>query len=176
MKTKLIFIAFLLIIILSLFLQSCSKDTTGKSLLSVSIALDKINFFGKNDFKIMKQELDNNELLGKVGDNYESVTSLENHIINIKIRGINQQIKTIEVLKSTKETKEMLDLTLEMLNFVKEKYKTDYLKIAKLIDAKGNESEVEKLLNNFEKKEIPKLKDIYNKLSKVIKPIAKKYN
>jgi hypothetical protein len=170
MKTKLI-----LIISLFLLLQSCSdtpESVFGKTVLNANT----IKGFGSEQFKGMIVGKKMNTMYGKVSDKYEPVDSYELHIKSMLILQYEKYIIDVKSLKSTSDTKELIEKSLNLFNFVKEKYETDYITIAKLLDNNPTESQIDEALKNFDEKNLPKLNQLHQELLEIAVPYAKRNN
>lgn len=169
MKTKAILIALILI-----FLQSCKMENTPEEYFDIS-ALNTNLFmdFGSKDFATMKQNKDANQLIAFDEKGTFPAKSYEDHILRFKVSYLKQSIKKIEDLKPTDETKPMIDASLDLFNFVKNKYETDYIKIARLMDTKAPQETIDKAIAEMEASSFPVFEAKYKKLWDLALPYAK---
>lgn len=94
----------------------------------------------------------------------EKTRSLEEHILNFLLPDIEKDIQKVKDLKPTEDTKAMIAASLQVYNFAKQKYETDYIEIAKLIDQQAPKGEIEILMEQFDHENLPKLDSLHEKL------------
>jgi len=162
------------LVFIAITIQSCSNDTPESYFGKTTLNVNKYSSLGAIDFQRMAESHDQNGLYAKVNDDFVPSDSFEAHIKTYKVFNIETDIEKIKKLKPTEETKEMINASLEVFNFVKSKYKTDYIKIAKLIDDKVDKEKVDIAIQNFEEQNLgefdKKLKILYD----IAMPYAKK--
>jgi hypothetical protein len=173
MKTKIIFIA----AALSFFiLQSCKMENTPEEYFDrTSLNTNLIVEFGARDFKRMGEAKSSNQLLAFDEKSTFPAKSYEDHILRFKIPYINQTIEKIKDLKPTEETTPMINASLDLFNFVKDKYQTDYVKIARMMDKKEPKTEIEKAVFEMETVNFATFDQKYKKLWDLALPYAKEH-
>ena len=168
MKNRLTILFLVLIAI-----QSCSVDTPesyfGKTTLNVNKYID----MGARDFQRMVELHDQGALYAKVDGEFIPSDSYESHIKTYKILDIETDIENIKRLKSTDDTKEMINASLEVFNFIKSKYETDYIRIAKLLDDKVDKEKIDTAILKFEEQNLSEFTKKINALYDIALPYAK---
>ena len=163
--------------ILMLFiLQSCKMENTpeeyfDRSALNTNLFME----FGGKDFKTMEQNKKANQLLAFDDKSMFPAKSYEDHVLRFKVLQINQSIEKIKDLKPTEETKPMIDASLDLFNFVKKKYETDYIKICRLMDKNSSGEEIDKAIVEMESTSFPIFDQKYKKLWDLALPYAKNH-
>ncbi|KUJ63464.1 hypothetical protein AR687_01885 [Flavobacteriaceae bacterium CRH] len=102
--------------------------------------------FGAKDFQTMQQNKEANQLLAFDEKSTFPAKSYEDHVLRFKVSYLKQSIQKIEDLKPTEETTPMINASLDLFNFVKDKYEKDYVKIAKLLDQKAPKETIDKAI------------------------------
>lgn len=169
-KNKLTKFSLLLFVIL---LQSCSVDTPesyfGKAVLNVNQYID----LGSKDFQRMVETQSVNSLYVQVDGEFIMSDNFEKHIKTYKIFTLDADIEKVKSLKVTEDTKEMISASLDVLNFVKSKYETDYIEIAKLLDQKAEKTVINTAIRKFEEENLEKFIAKIDALHKLAIPYAK---
>ena len=163
-------------VIILFLLQSCKMENTpeeyfDRSALNTNLFME----FGAKDFKTMKQNKDANQLLAFDDKSTFTAKSYEDHILRFKLPYINQSIEKIKDLKPTKETTPMINASLELFNFVKEKYTTDYIKICRMMDKKAPQEKIDEAIAKMESTTLPVFAKKYIKLWDLALPYAKNH-
>ncbi len=86
-----------------------------------------------------------------------------------------EDIKKVEALKDTEEVKPIKEAALEMFKYADEVYKTDYPKIAKMIDDGESDAKIDEAVAELEAKKGEELFAKYEKTMKQIIPYAEKH-
>jgi hypothetical protein len=131
--------------------------------------------FGARDFKMMEDYKKANQLL--VFDDKSSfpAKSYEDYVLNNKAKSNAQVIEKIKDLKPIEETTAMINASLDLFTFVQDKYKSDYVAIAKLMDAKRTAQEIEAAIAKMEAESLPLIQAKYKKLWDLSLPYAEKH-
>ena len=169
-------IKLLLALLIFSFLQSCKMENTpeeyfDRSALNTNLFME----FGGRDIKTMEQNKKANQLLAFDDKSTFPAKSYEDHVLRFKVLQINQSIEKIKELKPTDETKPMIDASLDLFNFVKEKYETDYIKICRLMDKNAPKEEIDKAIVEMESTSFPVFAQKYKKLWDLALPYAKNH-
>ena len=173
MKTKIILIATALLFFV---LQSCKMENTPEEYFDItSLNTNLFMEFGSRDFKRMGEAKSASQLMAYDERGTFPAKSYEDHILRFKIPFINQAIEKIKDLKPTEETTPMINASLDLFNYVKERYQTDYVKIARLMDSKAPKEEVEKAVFEMETVTFATFDQKYKKLWDLALPYAKEH-
>lgn len=173
MKTKIILIATALLFFV---LQSCKMENTPEEYFDItSLNTNLFMEFGARDFKRMGEAKSASQLMAYDERGTFPAKSYEDHILRFKIPFINQAIEKIKDLKPTEETAPMINASLDLFNYVKEKYQTDYIKIARLMDSKAPKEEIEKAIFEMETVTFATFDQKYKKLWDLALPYAKEH-
>ena len=170
MKNKL---TLLIIFFLAIVIQSCSTDTPESYFSKTTLNVNKYIGMGAKDFQNMIGFQSQGDLFAKVDGKFVPSDNFEAHVKTYKIFNIETDIENIQKLKPTEETKEMINASLEVFNFVKSKYETDYIKIAKLLDDKVGKQKIDAAIRNFEKQNLEELNKKIDILYSIAIPYAK---
>ncbi|TCN60064.1 hypothetical protein D0809_09025 [Flavobacterium circumlabens] len=169
-------IKFFFLVLLLTLLQSCQLENTpeeyfDRTALNTNILME----FGARDFRTMEQNRNAGQLLAYDDKGTFPAKSYEDHILRFKMPYLDQSIEKIKELKPTDETTPMIQASLDLFEFVKEKYKTDYLTIARLMEKKAPREEIDKALAEMEQTSFPVFDKKYKKLWDLAMPYAKKH-
>lgn len=164
------FAADLLIFSFTILFISCSKETPqtyfNESVLSTNI----MSGFANTGFSMQLSSTSE-----KLTDNgTETVPMKRSEVMNDKIGQIEKYYNNVISLSKTDETKEMIEASLNLYNFVLPVCKTEYVKLAELYDNNAQQSEIDELTNAINNKYFQKFTDLYSQLIKTGKVYAEK--
>jgi hypothetical protein len=172
MKTK----TLLLVALVFLIFQSCKMENTPEEYFDITTLNTNIFFeFGSGDFKRMQQDKNGGQLMAFDDKNTFVAKSYEDHILRFKIPYLQQAIEKIKDLKPTDETAPMINASLDLFNFVKKKYQTDYLETARLLDQKVSQEEIDKAILKIDTDNAREFTRRYKKLRDLALPYAAKH-
>jgi hypothetical protein len=162
---------FVLLLSVSCTMENTPEEYFDRTALNANLLVG----FGTQDFNMFRQSklaslpvVENNKT--KIGaDSYTA------YIEKMKLYTLNQQIEKIQALKPTAETKPMIDASLSLFDFVKQKYTTDYTAITRLMDEKAADTTIDKAIAAMEEKNMPELDARFKKLMDIALPYAKKH-
>lgn len=97
-------------------------------------------------------------------------------LIGDKIAWAEESLKKIKALHPTDETKDMLQTSTALFEYVLPVYKTDYTQLARLYDDGAAKPQIEAKSQDIYNKYYPKFEKQYQKLMAVGKPYAAKHN
>ena len=156
----------LLFVVLILFvLQSCNTTTPEQYFDRTTLNTNTISSFGKRDF-IDYLNFDKN------GKNLKTRSCVEH--VQSKINFLETDLKKIENLKVTEDTKTMIEASLALFTNVDSLYKTEYLQLAKHIDDGASKEEIMQAISSLELKYNPHLIKQYQILKDAAIPYAEK--
>jgi hypothetical protein len=165
----------LTVFILFFILQSCMENTAEEYFDRAALNSNSLMFFGGKDFKNMADNKNANQLLVFDDKKMYPAKSYEDYILRNMIPSINQTIEKIKDLKPTEETTPLINASLDLFTFAKSKYETDYIKIAKLMDLKSSQPEIDKAIADMENTSFPLFEAKYKSLWDTALPYAKKH-
>jgi len=168
MKIKIV-----LLIFTALILQSCvgghtPEDYFDRAVLNTNL----LSQFGLDELNGLVAGKQNKSLFGDVDDEFIMQDNVVLHMETWKIREIEDKIKSIKELEPTEDTKEMLDRSLALFNFVLDKYKTDYMNIAKLMDSGASKAEIDQAISSFDDTYYEDFEKLYDSVVEVGIPYA----
>ena len=171
MKTKLT-----LIISLFLLLQSCNFHKPNDYFGRTTFNVNGLSLVGRTHFEEMILGKELFSLYAFIDGKGQKTDNCELYVKTVIIPSLEDTIKKIKELKPTSDTKEMIEASIDLFNFILEKYNTDYIKIAKLIDANSDKKIIEEAIVKFEEDNFPIIGTKVDRLFKISKPYAKKHN
>ncbi len=171
MKTK-----FTLTIGVFLILQSCSFYTPEDYFDRTTFNINQFQLLGKVDIDQIKMAKENNSMHSIIDGKPVITDDCVQFLKTWKLLSIENDIAKIKELKPTNDTKEMINRSLDLFNFVKERYETDYVEMAKLLNEKANDSIVNNAIAKFEKEQLPIVDAKIQNLLEVALPYAKNNN
>lgn len=170
-------------------LQSCNTTTPENYFAETTLNTNSVESFSSLYKNYLSGGLDGKTVLpnGKVldsgsgmlivepdGKTTRQATSYVEYVEKVKVKEISDAIAKVKELKSTDETKEMINLSLDYLTEAEKLYKTELVNIAKMIDAKAPKEEIEKFAQSLDEKYQPILDAKKQKLFAVAIPYAEK--
>ena len=170
MKTKLF-----TILILILISQSCSFSVSPEKYFGkVALNTNLLGGFGKQDFENYMNAKSQKALYIKLeNDEYDMQGMLVPHLTTYIIPNIEKSINEIKDLKVTASTEAMINASIKLHEFTLDKYKTEYIKIAVLIDNKASKTEIHQEIIRFEQSYLDKFWDLHTNLMDIAIPYAK---
>jgi hypothetical protein len=156
------------------FLFSC-ENTPSEYFDRTALNSNLLVGFGASDFKMMQDYKNANQLL--VFDDKSSfpAKSFEDYVLNNKVKSNAQVIQKIKDLKPTDETTLMINAALELFTFAEDKYKTDYVSIARLMDSKASQQEIDAAIAKMESENFPIFIAKHKKLWDLAMPYAENH-
>lgn len=106
----------------------------------------------------------------------ETVPMKSSEIIKDKINSIEETYKSVKGLKETEDTKEMLQASISLYEFVLPVYKNDYMQLAESIDKKESAEKINSEANAIHDKYFAKYDELYKKLISIGKVYAENNN
>ena len=170
MKNKL---TIFFLVLTAIVTQSCSVDTPEDYFAKTTLNVNKYISIGAKDFQHMVDAQSQGGLYAEVDGKFVPSDSYESHVKTYKISNIETDIENIKKLKPTDDTKEMINASLEVFNFVKSKYETDYIKIAKLLDEKVDKQQIDAAIRKFEEQNLEEFNKKIDVLYSIAMPYAK---
>ncbi|WP_109435087.1 MULTISPECIES: hypothetical protein [Aquimarina] len=163
-----------LLFFIGITIVGCSGDTPDSYFGKTTLNVNRYFNFGKRDFTSMQQSQKQNMLI-KLSDSEIGYTeSYVEHIETYLIPLINEDIKKVKDLKPTTDTQELIDASLEVYTFIQQSYETDYMAIAKMMDAKESQNKIDAAIEQLQAEKASLLNDKKNKLYFIAKPFAEK--
>lgn len=167
MKVKIVLLSFI-----GLILQSCISQTPENYFVRAVFNINSSSYFGSGELNELITGKENKSLLVYVDGEFIMQDNATLYVESWKIVEVENKIEDIKELKPTEDTKEMLDRSLKLFNFVLEKYKTDYIDIAKLIDSGVSKSDIDSAIVNFDNATLPEFQKLYDSVIEVGIPYA----
>jgi hypothetical protein len=166
---KLIQSVFLLICCL-LFIN-CSNTTPEKYFNIAVLNTNLLSGFASNG---MLRQLGSPSV--KLGENNETVQMKSTEIIKDKIKFIEENFGKVKDLEETEDTKEMIQASIALYEFVLPVYKKDYLHLAESLDKGESEDKINSESQTITEKYFSKYDELYKKLISIGKIYAEKNN
>ena len=167
---------FKLLVIIFLF-QSCGFETSPKTYFNkTTLNTNSLSNFGSKDFEHYMGSIPQKNLYIKTDSGeYKLQEKVTPHIKTFIIPRTEEELNEIKALRPTEETKAMIDASINLYEFTLKKYKTDYIAIAKLIDANADKEEIKNAITNFDNKNLETYWNLHKQLSEIAIPYAEKH-
>jgi len=107
-------------------------------------------------------------------DKFEPMKRKE--VIESKIQFIEESLEKVKRLEETEDTKDILQASLALYNYVLPVYKNEYQQLAKLYDDGAPKEQIDLMEHSIEEKYYPKFEELYNGLAAAGKPYAERHN
>ena len=150
----------------------CGQDTPEKIF---NIAVLNSNFLVGFAGSGMERQLESPSVKLNEGSN-EPVTMKRSDVVNSKIEFAETNLKEIKGLKETDDTKEMLDASQALYEFIIPVYKTEYMQLAGLYDSVAAKDRIESMSALIHDKYSSRYEELYNKLIGSGKKYAEKHS
>lgn len=142
----------------------------------LGLSLNKIPYKFSQHFNEIRGHIKNGSLSYVAPDKtlkkgVTAVAFVENHYPNL----LKTDIEAIKNLKVDEETKPMQAATLDVFNYTQEIYTTDMLRIAKMIDDKKSEAEIDAAIEELQNTKMKVIDEKFNKAHDLIFPYADKH-
>jgi hypothetical protein len=124
----------------------------------------------------LQYELDNPSAKLVEGTKDQTELMKRTEIIDDKIKYIESSYHDIKELKQTDDTKNMLQASLNLYEYVLPVYKNEYVQLAKLYDANAPKEQIQAFEKSIYEKYFPKFSELHDNLTKEGKSYAQKNN
>lgn len=105
-----------------------------------------------------------------------TVPMKRSEFLDTKTEYIDESLSKIKSLRQTDETKEMINASIALYEFVIPVYKSEYVQLAGLYDNNAPPEQIHSLTSNIHDKYYSKFMELYNKLISIGKIYAEKNN
>lgn len=95
-------------------------------------------------------------------------------VLNSKIEFVETNLDKLKDLKLTDETKDMVETSISLFEYVLKAYKTDYTQLAGMYDNNSPEAQINILSDSIHEKYYPRYTELYKKLIEIGKVYAEK--
>jgi hypothetical protein len=124
----------------------------------------------------LERELDQPSAKMVDGDINHTEPMKRKEIIDGKIQYLEEQLGKIKNLKVTDDTKEMLETSIHLHEYILPVYKNEYQQLAKLYDDGASKEQIQSLTQSIHDKYYPGFDELYNKLIAIGKVYAAKHD
>ena len=153
-------------------LISCSNKTPENYFDIAVLNSNYLNGFANNG---LSRELESPSVK-LVENSTETVPMKRSEVIETKIQFIDGQYDKVKSLKITDDTKDIIEASLALYEFVVPVYKTEYTELANLYDNGAKPEQTEQLTKLIHEKYFPRFDELYKNLIKAGKAYASKHN
>jgi hypothetical protein len=161
------------IVAVCIFLSACNMATPenyfDRAVLNTNAL---VGFAGEG----MQRELDQPSAKMVDGDVNHPVPMKRKEIVDNKIRFLEEDLKELKQLKETADTKEMLQTSISLYEYILPVYKNEYQQLAKLYDGIGGLEEIQIASQAIHDKYYSRFDELYKKLIAIGKSYAAKHN
>lgn len=106
----------------------------------------------------------------------QPVTMKRSEVVQSKIDFVEANLKKLQDFKQTDDTKEMLQTSIALHEYILPVYKTEYQQLAKLYDEGAANESIQAQAQAIHDKHNPKFDELYNKLISIGKTFAERHN
>lgn len=154
-------------------LSSCSTRTPEKYFnLAVLNSYMMTGFASEG----LQRELDNPTVKMAEGNKDKAVPMKRKEVIDSKIEFLEANRKQLKELKETMDSKDMLQASAALNEYVLPVYKTEYAELAKLYDKGASKKEIQSFAQSIHDKYYTGFNELFNKLITIGKSFAEKHN
>jgi hypothetical protein len=124
----------------------------------------------------LQRELEQPTVKLVAGTRDQTAPMKRKEIIESKIHFLDEAFGKIKNLKKTDDTKDMLEASVALYDYVLPVYKTEYLQLAKLYDEGASRNQIRSFSKNISDKYFAGFEARFNKLAEAGKPYAARHN
>ena len=124
----------------------------------------------------LQRELENPTVKLVEGTKDQTAPMKRKEIIDSKIQFIAPNLEKIKHLKQTDDTRDMLQASLSLYEYVLPVYKNEYQQLAKLYDDGASKEQIQSFGQSIHDKYYSGFEELFNKLTAVAKPYAERHN
>jgi hypothetical protein len=151
---------------------SCS--TTPENYFDIAVLnCNMMHGFASNG---LQRELESPSVKLVEGTTDQTAPMKRKEIIDSKIEFITSAMEKVKSLKATEETKNMLQASVALYEYVLPVYKNEYQQLAKLYDDGAPDDQLQAMEKTIEEKYYPNFEVLFNQLTTEAKPYAAKNN
>lgn len=167
-----------LMLSLLLSLNSCGlgdKSYPEEVFEKVKLNSNKIPDGFRKHFTEIRAHLKAGNLVIVTPQNEVKKVNTTEYVANHYVHLFDDDIIAVQELKPDKETKDILAAALDMFRYADDIYKTDFPRIAKMIDDKKPDQEIDAAIDELDRTKGPILDKKYDKVHYMILPYADKH-
>jgi len=170
-------VIFSLVIISLTIISSCHFIGSSPKKVFTTIGLNgnKIPKNFKRAFIELRSKKNNGVLVVPAAGSSTKDASAEEYITTYYSNMLDKDIEKIKALSSNEETASIIAAGLEMFQYTDEIYKTDYIRIAKLIDDNKSDEEIDAEIEKLEMTKGVELNKKYDTTMNLLLPYADKH-
>lgn len=124
----------------------------------------------------MQRELENPTVKLVEGTKDQTEPMKRKEIVESKIQFVETNLQKIKQLKPTEDTKDMLQASLALYEYVLPVYKNEYQQLAGLYDAGAPAEQIRSLQQSIDEKYYSGFVELFDKLTGAAKPYAEKHH
>lgn len=124
----------------------------------------------------LSRELESPSVKLKEGTTDQTVPMPRKEVIGNKITYIESSFEKVKKLKETDDTKDIVQASVALYEYVLPVYKNEYLQLAKLYDDNASPETIQSFTQSIHDKHASKFEELYNKLIEDGKVYAAKHN
>lgn len=160
------------------FLSSCNifQDSPDRIFNLIALNANKIPSSFQRHFKEIRQHKANGSLQVPAKDNksYRPATCTE-YVDYAYSKTFDKDIEDVKKIRTTDETKPIVERALVMFKYADTIYKKDFPVIAKMIDEGKSDEEIDQALYNLDDTKGVELDKMYESTMELVLPFAKKH-
>ncbi|MBK8982954.1 MAG: hypothetical protein IPM38_11670 [Ignavibacteria bacterium] len=164
------FSAVISVLFISIIFISCGNNSPENYFNIAVLNTNRLSGFAGNG---MIRQLESPSEM-KTGENNETAAMKSVDAVNSHIEFIETNLSKLKELKPTEDTKEMLDASLALHEYVLPVFKNEYMQLAGLYDSRASEDKISALSGSIKDRYLRGYEDIYNKLIAAGKQYAEK--
>jgi len=105
-----------------------------------------------------------------------TVAMTRSEVVQSKVDFVEANLKKLKGLKQNEDTKEMLQASLALHEYILPVYKTEYQQLAKLYDEGASKENIQAQAQSIHDRHAPEFDELYNKLIAIGKLFAERHN
>ncbi len=169
------YLPLIMIAFVAAFVSGCS-DSPDKVFQTIALNANKIPRGFERHFKEIRAQKANGSLQTYDSETKKMKPGTASEFVEFSYgKTFEEDIKKVEALKDTEEVKPIKEAALEMFKYADEVYKTDFPKIAKLIDDNASDEKIDEAVAELEVSKGEELHTRYQKTMDLIIPYASKH-
>ena len=167
---------FILLTVFSLNLTSCNPVSPDKVVQRAWLNTNNVTTNYSPKFFGQLRELKSKGNITVFKDNEVTKGTAVEYVNQLIIVPHNENLQKVEDLPEKEDTKALKAASLELFQYSKEIFESDYLDIATMIDKERPDMEINIAIEDLFLKHDPKMETLLNRLDELVIPYAEKHN
>jgi hypothetical protein len=169
-------IKILLVLLVGVIFQSCNTASPRKYIEVAVLNTNRITRMYQPGFFSEMRELKNQNRLTVFENGKPKNGTAVEYVRQTAITPVEEYIAKVRVLKETDDTRDLLTASLDVLQYGKGIFESDYISIAKMLDEDKSQAEVDAAIQKLFETRDPEMEEKFKRLDGLAIPYAEKHD